>query len=175
VSDKVSWEDWSEVDWCNALEIVVSDLAHCFMRTRQDSMALLVFAENSYMGKNTHPDVSHIGFKRAFVDTGGRLFRVIRYGQLLDILFDIGGYGECSLFGVPEETISKNSGARSRLQMRVGYDDASCLLSILEPNTPYFDLTVYTSQCLFWISYAPECPEDIRQILYAANQRRPQR
>ena len=176
MSNKTSWEDWSEGDWCDALEIVVSDSAHCFMRTRHDSMALLVFAEHSYLGKNTHPDVLHIEGKRVLGDHGGRLFRVIRYEQLEGIIFDIGGYGYCSLFGVPEETISRISDARRRDQIHEGgYEDESCLPSILEPNTPYFDLTVYTSQCLFWISYSPECPEDIRHVLYAANQKRPRR
>lgn len=143
------------------------------MHTRQDSMALLVYAEQTYLAK-THSDVSVIEGK-AFFDRGGRLSRVIRYGQLLDILFDIGDYGFCALFGVPEETISKVSDARIRRQLYVGDEDKSCLPSILEPNTPYFDLTVYTSQSLFWISCSPECPEDIRQVLYAANQKRPQR
>ena len=72
-----------------------------------------------------------------------------RFERLEDILFDIEDYGFCSLFGVPEETISKLSDARRRGQMHVGYDDKSCLPRILESKTPYFDLTVYTSQCVF--------------------------
>ena len=170
-------KEWSEDDWCNALEAVLVRLGDYFFRTEQQSMALLLFIERSYM-RAVDQDLSALWKRYTFFRFGGRrdgLYRVIRYNRLFDTFFFSGGYGFSTLIGVPEDAIPRIRRATKEGSLTIwGSDDPFFLRGILEPHTPYyFGLAAYTEDCRFSATYSSDCPEGIRHILDETIQKLP--
>ena len=164
---------WTESDWCYALDDLVSALGNYFADAGQGSLALFIFAVQT-SPHGSHADAVLVAKRRSFLSSSiGRLYRVLRYDQLLNVFNEISDLGFCSLIGIPEKEEARLAAAVSKGRFHVGYEDTCCLPELLGPRTPFFELAIYTSSCSFWISFSPECPEGLRRILGEARERLP--
>ena len=164
---------WTERDQCRVLDDLVTELGKHYLGDPQNDLALLIFNERTYTGKG-HADLSLIARRRSFLfRSASQLYRVIRYERLLDALFEVGDYGFCSLIGVPSKEVPRIQAAFAQGRAHVGYEDRSCLPDLLGRMAPYFELAMYTSSCIFWITFSPACPENLRRIFGEATERLP--